>query len=214
MRIKKCNTAFTLIEMLVVVAVIAVLVTIVISVATRLDTQGKINRTQNTFALLNTALSEFQDYGFTYVTGSQYANLKFPIDCTGFTANELESALRDALGKTVTITASDPNNKDYSSTQALYFLLSRVPQSRQTIEKIDSKLTSSDAAGKIAVQNEGDFPLTHINDAWCKPLQYDYYEDEKNPGSTQMKDSIKTFPVITSAGPDGKFGTSDDIKSR
>jgi type II secretory pathway pseudopilin PulG len=198
--------------MLVVVAVIAILVTIVISIAPRLDLQGKEHLTKSTIALLNTALSEFHDYGFTYADAAKYGECKFPLDCTKFPRPALELALQDAIGTTVTITYSSPEDPDNADTEVMCFLLSRVPQSKQMLEKIARKLLVSD--GKITVTGEGDYPLWHINDAWGKALRYDYYNDGKAPGSTEMKDSIRTFPVITSAGPDKQLDTADDIKSR
>jgi len=224
MRIKKCTTAFTLIEMLVVVSIIAVLVTIVISVATRLDTQGKISSTQGTFALVNTALSEFQDYGFTYASGSQYANahLKFPIDCNGFSETNFENALGNAINKSVSIDILPSYDPNFSGTIAMYFLLSEVPQCRQTLEKIDSKfvvrndrLSRGDRLGQISVTDAAgtfDYPSIYVADAWGRPLGYKYYYFTS--GTNIDTDTIKTFPVITSAGPDGRFGTGDDIKSR
>lgn len=209
-------TGLTLIEMLVVVAVIAILVTIVISIAPRLDLQGKEHLTKSTIALLNTALSEFHDYGFTYADAAKYGECKFPLDCTRFTKSALETALKDALDTTgtvtVTITYSNPEEPNNADTEVMCFLLSRVPQSKQMLEKIARKLLVSD--GKITVTGEGDCPLQHINDAWGTALRYDYYNDGKAPGSKEMKDSIRTFPVITSAGPDKQLDTADDIKSR
>jgi len=58
----KYKAGATLIEMLVVVAVIAILVTIVLSIATGIQNQGNERLTQNTFALLEGALEEYHDY--------------------------------------------------------------------------------------------------------------------------------------------------------
>ena len=204
-------TGFTLIEMLVVVSVIAILVTIVISIAPRIDTQGKINLTRSTFALLNAALSEFHDYGFTY-SHTNYANLKFPIDCTNFSRSNLDTALGNAIGRAVTINDANSHDPSNSSTEVMCFLLNRVPQSKQILEKIERKLLVSD--GTINVTGEGEYPFWHVNDAWGRVLQYDYYDHEYFPGTKGMKDTIKTFPVLISAGPDGRFGTSDDIRNR
>jgi prepilin-type N-terminal cleavage/methylation domain-containing protein len=222
MRIKKCTTAFTLIEMLVVVSIIAVLVTIVISIATRLDTQGKINSTQGTIALLNASLSEFQDYGFTYASGSQYANahLRFPIDCneyTTFDETATRTALRDAVPDATTVIINLNTGLTYdnhwSGTIAMYFLLSQIPQCKQTLEKLDARAIVT--GGTIDV-TKGTvttvYPLLYVVDAWGRPLGYKYYYFTS--GSNIDTDTIKTFPVITSAGPDGIFDTADDIKSR
>jgi len=51
----KHKTGVTLVEILVVVAIIAILATMVISLAARIDSQGKERLTENTFALLNAA---------------------------------------------------------------------------------------------------------------------------------------------------------------
>ena len=62
----KHKTGVTLVEILVVVAIIAILATMVISLAARIDNQGKERLTENTFALLDPALGEFCDYGYSY----------------------------------------------------------------------------------------------------------------------------------------------------
>jgi prepilin-type N-terminal cleavage/methylation domain-containing protein len=214
--------AFTLIEMLVVVAVLAILVTIVISVASRIDTQGKINSTQGTIAILNKALSEFNDYGFTYAAGSQYANLRFPIDCNngsnGFSKTNTETALQnsmpDVTNVTINLNAGLTYDIRWSGTIAMYFLLDQIPQCRQTLEKLDAKSIVS--AGTIDVTSGGvvtTYPLIYIVDAWSRPLGYKYY-NFVGTGTTIDNATIKTFPVLTSAGPDGIFDTSDDVKSR
>lgn len=220
-RRKTVSSAFTLVEMLVVVAVIAVLVAIVISTASRLDTQGKINSTQNTFALFNTALSEFHDYGFTYTSGTQYAALKFPIDCNdgnnGFSQSDTQTALQDAIPDTtavlINLNAGLTYDIRWSGTIAMYFLLNQVPQCRQTLERLDTKSIVS--CGTIDVTSGGTtvtYPLIYIVDGWGRPLGYKYYRFMSS--TTIDTDTIKTFPVLISAGPDGIFETADDIKSR
>jgi len=218
------KSAFTLIEMLIVVSIIAVLATIVISTASHLDTQGKISRTQNTIALLNTALSEFRDYGFTYDAvnaNGQYAHLKFPIDCnehTIFNKSTTETVLRDAIPD-ITAVVITPNagltyDNYWSSTIAMYFLLSKVPQCRQILEKLDPRAVVS--CGKIDIAQSGvttSHPLIYIVDAWGKPLGYKYYNFTSGTTTIDLR-TVKTFPVITSAGPDRIFDTADDVRSR
>ena len=93
----KHKTGVTLVEILVVVAIIAILATMVISLAARIDNQGKERLTESTFALLNAALGEFQDYGYNY-RHQDYDGFDFPLDCNGFDAVELEDTLEVALG--------------------------------------------------------------------------------------------------------------------
>ena len=226
MKSYKHKTGVTLVEILVVVAIIAILVSMVIGIAARIDTQGKERLTKNTFALLDAALSQFQDYGYSY-KHSDYAGLNFPLDCNDFDKDDLENALENALGLSagsVEITGGthEPN---YSGSEALYFFLSRVPESRKTLDKIDKSLiTNKDFYGndlKLVIDGT-EYPLLRIVDPWRergattnigKTLRYDYYyEDESD--FKKRKESKKTFPVITSAGPDKSFGTTDDITNR
>jgi len=218
----KHKTGVTLVEILVVVAIIAILATMVISLAARIDSQGKERLTENTFALLNAALGEFCDYGYNY-SDPCYGGFDFPLDCNGFDAAELEGTLEKALGLDdgdveISGGAHDPN---YSGSEALYFFLSKVPESRKTLAKIDSSLiTNEDSDGdsmEISVDGK-EYSLLRIIDPWGETLWYDYYDEEPLPLSEAeidtMIDEARNFPVIISAGPDGVFGTDDDIASR
>lgn len=203
------KAGLTLIETLIVVAVIALLVSMIIGIATRIDSQSKERLTENTFALLDAALSQFQDYGYNY--GDPYADFKFPLDCNDFSKGELEDALEDALGATdVSITGD--HNDVYSGSEAMYFFLSRVPESRKTLDKIDKSLITNKDENRddITITVDGkDYPFLRIIDPWDTTLMYDYY-DEDAPNL----DEAKTFPLITSAGPDRSFSTTDDITNR
>jgi len=201
-------------EILVVVAIIAVLVTIVINLTARVQTQSKEQLLQNTFALIDTALAQFQEYGFTY-KDEDYSDFKFPLDCNDF-EGELTSTLEKALDiKPITITGGS-HDKSYSGCEAMYFLLSRVPASRQSVEKISrtlvTNLDENDNPMKITV-DQTDYPLFRIIDPWGKTLKYDYY-DEDEMDVEDRYDSRRAFPVITSSGPDGVFDTLDDLTNK
>ena len=98
----------------------------------------------------------------------------------------------------------------------LYFFLSRVPESRKSIDKIDESLITSEGYNKqpmritIGVRID---PLLRVIDPWGETLRYDYY-NRLEPDPVLRLRGKRTFPVITSAGPDKKFGTADDISSR
>jgi prepilin-type N-terminal cleavage/methylation domain-containing protein len=210
----KHKTGVTLVEILIVVAIIAILATMVISLAARIDSQGKERLTESTFALLNAALGEFQDYGYSYEDSASvdYSEFDFPLDCNGFEKGELEDTLEVALGATVLINPVGEHKNEYSGSEALYFFLSKVPESRKTLAKIDSSLiTNEDSNGdNMEINVDGkEYSLLRIIDPWGETLRYDYYdEDDPKP------DEARNFPVIISAGPDGIFGTDDDITSR
>jgi prepilin-type N-terminal cleavage/methylation domain-containing protein len=207
MKRRQNKTGVTLVEILVVVAIIAILVTMVIGIAARIDTQGKERLTKNTIALLTAALGEFGDYGYRYSDPCD-ADFKFPLDCNNFNTSDLGTK----LGGTISGGTHDAN---YSGSEAMYFFLSRVPESRQTLGKIDKSLITnkgSNGADMTITIDTKSYPLLRIIDPWRETLRYDYYNEK---GSlTEKKESKKTFPVITSAGPDKEFGSADDIASR
>ncbi len=215
------KTGVTLVEILIVVAVIAILATMVVGIATRINNQSKEQLTKNTFALLNAALGQFRDYGYNYNYKAPptapapvrdfYRGLDFPLDCNGL---PLEPALGTALGAAGAeiIPPGVLHDLNYSGSEALYFFLSRVPASRQTLDKIDDSLITNLSFDKqpmnitIGVKI---FPLLRIIDPWGTTLHYDYYNE-----LTLDPKSKRTFPEITSAGPDRIFGTGDDITNR
>lgn len=62
MKNHKCKNGVTLVEMVVVVAIIAMLATIVIGIASRIDNRTKEKGLANIFALLESSLQEYRDY--------------------------------------------------------------------------------------------------------------------------------------------------------
>ena len=62
MKRRKYNAGFTLAEMLIVVAIIAILATMIVGLAGRIDTQSKERALKSTFALLEGALQEYYEY--------------------------------------------------------------------------------------------------------------------------------------------------------
>ena len=214
MRGGKHKTGLTLVEIMTVVAIVAILVSMVIGVVTRIDSQAKEQLTEGTIAIVTAALEQFADYEYQYSTNSTYDTLGFgfPVDCN--LQPDLQIALADALGaSSVTIVPIDNHLDEYSESEALYFFLNRVPQSRQILNKIDNSLiTNRDDYGyemKISVDIGDvvrDYPLLRIIDPWGRTLRYSYYD--------RFMDVFRTFPVITSAGPDGFFNTLDDISNR
>jgi len=196
--------------MLVVVAIIAILATMVIGIAARIDNQAKERLAKSTIAIINAALGQFQDYGYRY-KHSDYTDFDFPLDFNDFDQDKLEIELGKALDTPVLIIGGG-HEDEYSGSEALYFFLSRVPESRKTLEKIDRSLITSEGSDKqdmiINIDGRGS-PLYRFIDPWGTILRYDYY-DEDDPD----KDEARNFPEITSAGPDGFFDTFDDITGR
>lgn len=209
------KSGLTLVEMLIVVAIIVILTTMVIGIAGRIDNQSKEQLTKSTIAILTAALRQFHDYEYRY-KDLTYSGLDFPLDCNDFLQPALEMTLGNALGATVVISGGAPDIS-YSGSEALYVFLSQLPECRKTLDKIDESLITNLDSNKqprnIFVTYPGGVPkvspLSRVIDPWGTTLKYDYYDEVTlNPRSK------RTFPVIISAGPDKQFGTGDDISSR
>ncbi len=224
----------TLVEILTVVVIIAILASMVVGIATRLDNKAKEQLAQNTIGIIADALEQFADYEYSY-NNVNYSEFKFPLDCNDFTQAQLEAALVSELDPFsslgVSVSILPDNNPDrrneYSGSEALYFFLSKVPECRKTLERIDSSLITDEDDGGNQMTIEIDvagtvkaYPLKRFVDPWLergkksrtgRTLRYDYYDEFLFPPNP---DTRRAFPVITSAGPDGEFDTSDDITSR
>ena len=234
MKSSENKTGLTLVEMLIVVAIIVILTTMVIGIAARINNQSKEQLTQSTIAIITAALREFRDYEYRY-KDLAYVAFDFPLDV-------IEPALgpppTDVLITTLAqefslpvsiepVNSGEPigHKLEYTSSELLYFFLSRVPECRKTLDKIHrsdkdrnivrSLITNEDDNGyrmRIKIGTEY-YPLLRIIDPWGSTLLYDYFYEHQLPsGSTTIVK--RTFPVITSAGPDKTFGTADDIISR
>ncbi|MGA2679840.1 MAG: prepilin-type N-terminal cleavage/methylation domain-containing protein [Sedimentisphaerales bacterium] len=237
MKTRAYKTGFTLVEMIVVIAIIAILISMVVTIAKRIDDQGKERLTKGTITLLGSALEQFRDFGYEYKS-TDYAGLVFPLDCNGYNLTStspypnLPATLQSALGLSATNIyfsgAVGTYNPTFSGSEALYFILRQVPDCRDTLDKIDkSLLTNKDPNGNsitITIGASPALPFTRIVDPWGTTLRYDYYPEYAdyilaNPGGSWQKylsyrnSALKTFPVITSAGPDKQFDTADDISN-
>ena len=227
----KKNQGLSLIEIVVTVAVIAILAGITIGIVSHMDNQNNARALKSTFALLDDALDLFNDYDYSYKNPA-YAKFDFPIDITEpaslpsdfdtFKLNSFITILSNEFGLAavdvlpVVGTQVIIHKADYVSGELLYFFLSRVPECREVLDKINETLiTDKDENGyqmklRIGVQ---DYPLLRIVDPWGTTLQYDY-SNEVALNSGQNAIIMHTYPVITSAGRDKIFGTTDDIQNK
>ena len=236
MRTRAYKSGFTLIEMLTVVAIIAILVSMVVGITKHIDDQSKERLCRNTIALVGNALEQFRDFGYEYKDTTDYAGLTFPLDCNDLATIYIEPILHDALYLSAPSTLPHINQTEpihdlyFSGSEALYFILSQVPDCRTTLDKIDKSLLTNDSNDRPPMPltinltsgtTTTKLPFTRIIDPWGKTLRYDYYPDYADyvlayPTGNYLNyrnSAKKTFPVITSAGPDGQFDTADDISN-
>ena len=213
----KAKIGVTLVEMLIVLAVITILVSMVVGIAGRIDNQSKGRLARNTLALINAALGQFRDYGYQYKS-QNYRDFGFPIDCNGLNKGELEIELGAALDMAGQVDISgDHNDPNFSGSEALYFFLSEVPASREALDKIDKSMITSEGADKREMKiqiSDKEYPLQRIIDPWGKTIHYSYYRNSDEISDEPADDDPRGFPIITSAGPDRIFRTADDITNR
>ncbi len=220
MKIIRQKAGLTLVEIIIVVAVIAILASVVITTATRIQNKAKEQLTESTIAILSAALEQFADYRFrykdNYTTAEErefYLGLKYPVDCNDFAFDRIQNELAKVLDAPVTVSG---HNEEYSDVAVMYFLLSRVPECRKTLGQIDRSLVVTE--GTLTVDGRV-HPLIRVIDPWGEVLKYDYYDevaiDWGNASEVEYKeDSKRNFPLITSAGRDRNFGSSDDITNK
>ncbi len=189
---------FSLIELLTAIAIIAVLMTLVVGGGKRLKVQAEERLTAGAIEIIVTALELYYDDegGFPFAS----------VDFDGDGDIELDDYISDGMQTVVTVTDINGNNGDWRfwSSQALYYFLARSANSSTIIETISNTLiTNTDASGLpiVATIVGTNVDMLRFVDPWGYALQYTYI-------------SGNSFPVIESAGPDGQFGTSDDISSQ
>jgi prepilin-type N-terminal cleavage/methylation domain-containing protein len=158
MKTHKHKFGVTLIEMVIVVAVIAILASIFIGIASRIDERNKEKYLEDVFTLLESSLQEYHEY---------WGN--FP--------EQLEKDFTNAP----------------AHSENLYKELNSISDSRKILEKISNSFIKND----WGTADSG----PEIYDPWGTALDYIYTPSDN-------------FPELISAGPDKKFGTSDDIISR
>jgi prepilin-type N-terminal cleavage/methylation domain-containing protein len=198
--LRKMKKGLTMPEILIVVAIVALLAAGLLFVSNKAKSQADTQLVQDTLTLLDTALQQYYDQTHTY-----------PPDCNDFNLGQTQTALQTALNfSSVSITAGG-YNQSYSGISAMYFCVNRIPQSRVVLEKLDTKfLTSKDTANAdMTINIDGvaaqTYPFFRIVDPWGTPLRYSRLGYPTN---------MTNFPRIESAGPDKVFGTPDDIVNK
>lgn len=194
------HKAFTLIEMLVAVAIVLMLFGAMITVTGRLKNESRKRLTASAMAVVDTALEQYYEN-----TSPKH----FPK--TVINKVMLETELAQAVGiSPATIDAADNFNAEpprlFWNSGSLYYFLTRVPQSKVILESLSNQMISNkDSNGtailiKIPDTAAAGTDFVRFVDAWGTSIRYEY--------------SGSGVPVLTSAGPDKKFNTEDDVVSQ
>jgi len=228
---------FTLIELLVVAAIIMVLASALVGVGRRMLTVAQVKLAHSTIDVLVTAIeqyrSELDRFPMEYLNSRPVPVLSVPAatssgpDKPPFGQVDLIAYLNDDLGlsrkipvETVTIPSTGilqiECDQDAIS-ECLYYFLYQCPTSRRIIDTIadsqktalDSKRMPRQAKYNRVANQEVTITLIRLIDPWGSPFRYEFCR----PTATYPSVPTMSFPRITSAGPDRKFDTTDDLRS-
>ena len=149
----KHHNALTLVEILIVVAIIAVLTMIVIGLTLRVENQSKAKALSNIFALLDSALQEYREY-----------KGQFPVPVPVFTdAVDLDPDV---------VTERERQDRAADRLRFLYTALHSVPASREILKTI----------GPAWVEHDVSDPNAYVvRDPWGTVLDCRYAPGDQFP---------------------------------
>jgi prepilin-type N-terminal cleavage/methylation domain-containing protein len=231
---------FSLVEMLVVLAITSALILVMIKVAGYVITKARERNTESTIKILCSAMEQYREinpnnqdpfprspywYGPAPITGippGQPSNIaQFMVFLLPPNSNWVDMNNR-WLGVGSLYQPGNNNNVDHTQRQAggekfvsadtienyreanlsievLYYTLMQQAESADLLKRLPVSSTANYDKDEAVAGNN--VPLIEVIDAWKIPLRYRYM------GS-------RNFPLVSSAGPDGRFDTADDILSK
>jgi prepilin-type N-terminal cleavage/methylation domain-containing protein len=198
MRTGKRQAGFTLVELLIVLAVMAILIVTVLVAGKAVRVQAQCRLAASTIDILIAALEQYYEFSG-----------EFPLSCEGFG----QAALAETLGGTGATITDGTYHSDFASGSALYYYLSQTPGSRRIINSISPSLVTAqgfNGVGLILTPASGEtVDLFRVIDPWGKTLWYRYEAGQNFP----VLSSAGPDKILSSPGPDKIVGTSDDITS-
>lgn len=205
--IKKMKTygkknGFTLVELLTVVTILAVLAGMFLGAAKHVRTRAYERLAASTISVMVTATEQYHNDNkeFPFVADQEIETDDL---LQVFNIVDLEETIEEKTGldpADVELTNVVDLPDKYASVATLYFFLSRSTNSSKIISAISGKfLANKDKSGAAMILDLGSktVPLIWVVDPWKNPFRYRYFAEDN-------------FPVIISAGPDGKFSTTGD----
>jgi prepilin-type N-terminal cleavage/methylation domain-containing protein len=221
------KNGLTLIEILLAVAIVAMMVTVTLVSTGGLRKQAQVKLTESTLAVVMSALQQYNEFWGAYPPQISAAQNVETNDTNARLA--IANAIGAPLAASLTSWPGPTNHKGTCTySEALYLRLYRTPVCRKMIDGITpvsdkstakkASLSSlaftpdtTDTTGKTPTSvtwkplGSSDsrtvtFYLYRFVDAWRQPLRYQY-----TAGSTT--------PTLISNGPDMVADTADDIKS-
>lgn len=194
------QSAMTLVEILVVLAVILIMIGALGGAGIHLKRQSEIRLTEGVIRVLEMALEQYYTDYSAYVP--QVDNQTQFNNSVGQTSTRIRPPAVHWAGDL---------EKPAWSGEALYYFLRRSPNAARIISTLmDQAISNKDGSGRplvIEIPTGGTaHDLIRFVDAWGTPIRYTYDPDDPSDPS----DSYDQFPILTSAGPDKRFDTESD----
>lgn len=220
MPMQTAKPGFTMIELLVVVLILAILITVIIGVSHAVIARGKAEATRKNMQLVLLGIDAFAETD---------ASKAPPVERTAFPT--MNGVAGDRGSPTpADFAAANPNDLSLDGNKNWMAFLRAKALSQQLIggtEKIGANTNQyfGNAAAKAKVGNAptaavafsySDTDGLHIGNQSNMPqfpLFVDAYGDHGKYMDYFSNRGAGSTPLLISAGPDGKFGTEDDIRS-
>ena len=205
-----------------VVGIIALLISVAVTVSGYVTKKAKIRNTQATIGMLVSALEaykEYEDRGASREFDYPPSSYTDAIKDSGDPANifYVEQIVKGEWGASAQVFLDTTGHTEPESWQefdesvhpmfeaalfsieVLHLYLDDVPASREVLNRISGSMKAN-AHGHYVELPSTEKELVEISDGWKLPLRY------------ETRGGVN-FPLIRSAGPDGQFDTADDILS-
>ncbi|MEN6307378.1 MAG: prepilin-type N-terminal cleavage/methylation domain-containing protein [Anaerohalosphaeraceae bacterium] len=197
--------AFTLLEVLITLAIILILVGALAGTGQYLRIRSETQLTATTIEIINAALEQYHEQyrAFPFRNRNIDSDLS-KADPYNLAQFQLDTGMEITVG---TLTEKDGTDQVIwnASSAALYYYLNRYDVSKSILDTLANRMiTNVDAMTSQPVKmtmGGVTYDVPRFIDAWGMSLQYEYMDQY-------------AFPKIMSAGPDKVFGTTDDLGNR
>ncbi len=187
---------FTLIELLAVIAILAILVVLVVGIGTKLIVEGHVNQTKQTMTQLVSALGAYYE-----------SYTEYPPDHDSTSSSGPTTGWLNAVPP-----ASDTNGAYHSGDGigVLYMYLIGKHFQNNTYAALD---TNGAHGGDLSTLPCVQADLPYLNKLPSSVFNATTHGFMDGFGSLMRYQLLGGKPLLISAGPDGTFGTTDDIRS-
>lgn len=226
--------AFTLVEMVVVIAILAILITAVVAVTGSIRDRAKTQLTEVAFQQIELGLDQYEKDWKTYPKAGNYTNIvEVPA------GEKAEDPYTNATNDPFNLTSNGPYYWLQSNECLSFALAERYLESMpsQLLVIVDENPGGTADGMPDEYSNPDGVRRLRLVDGWKNPIFYfsvdpedydgdsrfvssDEFDNDPDGGSLLSRfgkvggsETNGAIPLLTSFGKDGKFNTADDIRS-